>query len=111
MDGWESYTSAGRRRNRRGTQVLDFVIAERVLYSLVPRGGPELLFVLRNLFCSPQTSPENEANNVLAKIYNPYDFGLFIYLLFIHERVTIDHLKHPSQSSWAYFKWDVGADK
>lgn len=88
--------SAEGRRNCRGTQVLDLVIAQHILYSVVPTRGPELPFVLRNPFCSPQTSPESGETNVLTRIYSLRDFGLFIYLLFIHERVTIDHLKHPS---------------
>ena len=96
VDGWGSYKSAGVRRNHRRTQVLDPVIAECILYSMVPTGGPELHFVLRNPFCSPQTSPENGETNILAKIYNLHYFGLLTYLLFIHERVTTDHLKHPS---------------
>lgn len=58
LDGWRSYMNFGGRRNdggtqnNRGTQVLDSMIAESILYSSVPSRGPELSFVLRNPFCS-----------------------------------------------------------
>lgn len=96
VNGSGSYTSAGGRPNRRGTQVLDLVVAQHILYSVVPTGSPELPFVLRNTFCSPQTSLENGGTTVQSKMYNPCHFGIFTYLLFNHKGVKIDHLKRPS---------------
>jgi len=46
VDGWGSHTSAGGRRDHRGVQVLGLVIAEHILYSMVPKGGPEPFFAL-----------------------------------------------------------------